>query len=623
MKEKNRVVCIIYMPWLLLLGLYSLGFAFYIDAAMLPRFLSTLFPAGILIMLAMGAAIRRKRGYFNPDLLGSQQEVDEKALSELGAAPLAIFKLFILFNFILVAVVTLVSIYFFGIDSARLLLYSGMALSYLLLGAAFVYVSLDRQVLNFLFARRVTRFPEYCRHERQFRKIIIMPSFMTLMNLALAFTSVLLETSRLESLHAAALAQQIPMLIGKIAIPWAIYTLIVIALVVVWAKNTGILFSRVQQRIDALTSKEKDLTGGVYICSVDEIAALAGGINQFIRMLHGSIVQLKEHFSHLDGIQHELLAAVRAAGEEVKASSKSIGAAEHEMRLQDHINEEAIHQGEEVARVVGKIGEAFTRQTEAVSSAMENVQDLITSVETAAGKILSVSQQGSRLEELSREGSEAVSAALNSVREVATMSNQLAEINKAIASIASQTNLLAMNAAIEAAHAGDSGQGFAVVADEIRMLAESSSAQTKESNNSLKLISEEINRALNDAERTSASFQQMQEGILEIGEASGRISETVQDQAKASRSISGMLDESKAQTDAISELSGNLEQRNAALLEALRQVGESSKKTLKEAERMGAMNGRVQERMETLIKAAEETALIQTNVSGLIEDFKV
>jgi methyl-accepting chemotaxis protein len=623
MKEKNSVILIVYLPWIFLLGLYSLGFAFYMDPAMLPRFLSALLPTGILMMFVMGIVTRRQRRCFDPRILGSEQDVDDAALSGLGAAPLALFKLFILFNLMLVIIVTLVSIQLFGIDSARLLLYSGMALSYMLLGAAFVYVSLDRKVLNFLHNHRITRFPESCRHDRQFRKIIIMPSFMTLMNLCLAFTSVLLETSRLEDLHAAALAQQIPMLIARIALPWGIYAFIVMALVFVWAKNTSILFSRVQQRIDALTSKEKDLTGAVCICSVDEIAALAGGINQFIRMLHVSMVQLKEHFTHLDGIQHELLNAVREAGAVAGDSSKSIDAAEHEMRIQDHINGEAIHQGEEVALVVSKIGEAFSRQTEAVSGAMEHVQGLIDSVETAAGKILSVSQQGSRLETLSKEGSEAVSAALNSVREVATMSTRLSEINQAIASIASQTNLLAMNAAIEAAHAGDSGQGFAVVADEIRMLAESSAAQTKESNNSLKMVSREIQRALEDAERTSASFEQMQAGILEIGEASGRISETVQDQARASRSISGMLDNARAQTDAISELSANLEQRNEALLEALRQVGDSSKKTLQEAERMGRMNREVQERMESLVRAAEETAVIQTKVSGLIEDFKV
>ena len=446
---------------------------------------------------------------------------------------------------------------------------------------------------------------------------------MTIMSLSLAFSSVLLEISRMQYMQGTSLEQQIPLLAKRILLPWSIYFFIVLVLVLNWARNTSILYDRVLERLDSLTSKEKDITGSINICSVDEVSSIAGGMNQFIRMLHQSIVQLKEHFSHLDSNQQALFLAVREAAGEVQTSGENIAAAEREMRLQDKINKEAIRQGEEVGEVVERIGIAFSRQAEAVGTAIEKVKELIDSVESAAERVFEVSRRGEQLELLSRAGNEAVKAALASVREVSTMSDQLVQLNSVVATISSQTNLLAMNAAIEAAHAGSYGRGFAVVADEIRSLSEHSAARTKESRQNLKKISEEIARALADAERTGASFEEIRSGISEISSASAEVSRIVQAQAATSREIDGMLDESRTQTEEISSLAGNLEQRNSALLTALKEVEVSSRKTLTEAEKMGERNASVQSRMSRLLEAAGESSEIQVRVAGLIDEFKV
>ena len=104
------------------------------------------------------------------------------------------------------------------------------------------------------------------------------------------------------------------------------------------------------------------------------------------------------------------------------------------------------------------------------------------------------------------------------ISQMKTQSQMLQEANAAIASIASQTNLLAMNAAIEAAHAGEAGKGFAVVADEIRKLSETSSGQSKTIGVQLKNIKDSIGEIVAASQESSAAFSVYQHAFQKTDE---------------------------------------------------------------------------------------------------------
>jgi methyl-accepting chemotaxis protein len=136
--------------------------------------------------------------------------------------------------------------------------------------------------------------------------------------------------------------------------------------------------------------------------------------------------------------------------------------------------------------------------------------------------------------EVGRTGLQEVST---DIQEIARESEGLLEINAVMENIASQTNLLSMNAAIEAAHAGEAGKGFAVVADEIRKLAESSGEQSKTISTVLKKIHDSIDKITKSTDNVLNKFEAIDNGVKTVSEQSENIRNAMEEQSVGSQQI--------------------------------------------------------------------------------------
>ncbi|MDR2783811.1 MAG: methyl-accepting chemotaxis protein, partial [Treponema sp.] len=161
---------------------------------------------------------------------------------------------------------------------------------------------------------------------------------------------------------------------------------------------------------------------------------------------------------------------------------------------------------------------------------LANIQSVTRTLVASEGNIRELSE----ISEIGRSGLQEVAG---DIQEIARESEGLLEINSVMQNIASQTNLLSMNAAIEAAYAGEAGKGFAVVADEIRKLAESSGEQSKTISGVLKKIKGSIDKITKSTEGVLLRFEAINEGMGKVTEQEATVRCAMEEQGMGSKNI--------------------------------------------------------------------------------------
>jgi methyl-accepting chemotaxis protein len=248
----------------------------------------------------------------------------------------------------------------------------------------------------------------------------------------------------------------------------------------------------------------------------ENLDRIAANFSDNITRFTGELDKLRASGANLD----DRLVEVQRATEAISASLEALRQAASAQRTGIEETNSGIH---EITRNLVGFLSLVDRQGQSVETSSSAVEQMVGNVASLGRSVQTMADQFQVLEAAAAEGREGIDQVRQEAAEVARKSEALAEANSIIAGIASQTSLLAMNAAIEAAHAGDAGRGFAVVADEIRKLAELTASQSQGIKKELKDAADGVHSVQVRSNRAGAAFDKTAHQL----ETLGRVLESV------------------------------------------------------------------------------------------------
>jgi len=311
---------------------------------------------------------------------------------------------------------------------------------------------------------------------------------------------------------------------------WAVFSVAIVPVVVASAFAAELAAGRVDKRM-----------GGKF--NTHEALSLQSNLNQIaenfgrnIALFTGEIDTLKDYGTQLDARLSETRRAADAIAESLKMVQEA--AAQRTAGIQE--TSSGIH---EISRNVESFLTLVDQQGQSVQQSSSAVEQMVGNVASIGKNAETMAAEFAHLQTAAGEGREGVGRVRQTAEAVAKQSEALGNANKMIASIASQTGLLAMNAAIEAAHAGDAGRGFAVVADEIRKLADLAAGQSKSIKTELKASTDGIANVVRQAGEAGAAFDIIAGQIDSLGRILDAVRQSLAEQEAGNRQVLEALNE--------------------------------------------------------------------------------
>ncbi|MHC6204444.1 methyl-accepting chemotaxis protein [Breznakiellaceae bacterium SP9] len=294
---------------------------------------------------------------------------------------------------------------------------------------------------------------------------------------------------------------------------------------------------KVTDTLKDISEGEGDLTKSVELHSTDEVGDLARYFNATLGKIRNLVVSIKKQAATLFDIGNNLSANMTETAAAINQITANIQNIKGRVLNQSASVTETNATMEQMTVNINKLSGHIEKQTGSVSRSSSAIEEMLASIQSVSQTLVKNGDNVNALSEAAGVGRQGLQDVATDIQEIGRESEGLLEINAVMENIASQTNLLSMNAAIEAAHAGESGKGFAVVADEIRKLAESSSEQSKTISTVLKKIKTSIDKITRSTDSVLNKFDAISGGVKTVSEQEEQIRNAMEEQGHGSRQI--------------------------------------------------------------------------------------
>ncbi|MDR3303023.1 MAG: methyl-accepting chemotaxis protein [Treponema sp.] len=358
------------------------------------------------------------------------------------------------------------------------------------------------------------------------------------------------------------------------------------------------------------------------VSSKDEIGDMAEKLNASISGLAGMVSKTAETTSRIREIADELSSTMKSAAASVRHISGNI------RDIKETTVDQAASVTETHAMVAqikansGNLNASIEQQSLSVGHSSSAIEEMAANIRNVADVLHKNTESMDALFKASESGKDGIQKVSDIMKVLEQDSDGLIEASAMIQSIAAQTNLLSMNAAIEAAHAGETGKGFAVVADEIRKLAENSSNQGKSIKSVLTNLKNQISTASGLSYDSQERFNLILSLVDTVRSQEAVIKNAMDEQTVGSKQILDAIREIKDITGKVKDGSSEMMSASADILTEMDRVSGGTNAMSAKTDKIASSASHLTANIEQLNAITQETKERVSKLSGDVSQFK-
>ncbi|MDR2807686.1 MAG: methyl-accepting chemotaxis protein [Spirochaetaceae bacterium] len=410
----------------------------------------------------------------------------------------------------------------------------------------------------------------------------------------------------------------VPFTIGQIPKPWTlvvgvshntimapVYRMLNISLIIgvlsIIVMSIGVFFmarsisrpiNTLARMLKDISEGEGDLTKTITITEHNEIGDLAHYFNLTISKIKNLVIAIRKESQALSLTGSDLASNMTETAASINEITANIQSIKSQTSKQSASVKDTNGIMRQVVDHIDLINKQIQKQTDCVGQSSSAVEQILANIQSVTQSLARNEINVTKLVQASEVGRNGLQEVSGDIKEIAQESEGLLEINAVMENIASQTNLLSMNAAIEAAHAGEAGKGFAVVAEEIRKLAESSAEQSKTISDVLLKIKESIEKITTATNEVLMNFEAVSEGVKMVTDQEREVRNAMEEQGMGSKAILESM-------SSLNEITGEVKKSAQGMIGGSREV-------IKESEMLEQIAAKVGEGMQEMACGAEQ-----------------